>query len=438
MKRFFQALHFYSKLALKTLLYNKKQYVSLFTVCVVGSAIMLTVLFSTDGMLKSIRDKSLIYYGGDLVFRGGRNSVGSIPDIDEKLATLDSLIPQEAEYYKRIDCDATSSTLIFEGVETRLWQFRGVDFTAERNLLSGLNITSGDIDELPGRNGILISEFLADKLSAKAGDLLTLQTKTEDGYTNTGNVVIEGIFCDSSVFGTYTAYVDVKALEALIDRGEAYINRISVYFPNRDFRNKDIVDLQKNLEGIYNMFPLTDDKDDFRDAIHDWNEADGELYGLVPLDSNIKDLQFIIDALKAVVSLIILILLVIICVGMGSTYRIIIMKRTTEIGTFRALGMKHLGVRMVFLTEAFYLLVLGFCFGLVLALLGTWGLSCMNLSFVSAFEIFLTKSHLVPSINFIKSFSLFLIVIVTTILATLFTIRNVVHISPVGALATTT
>ena len=33
MKRILQALGFYSKLALKTLLYNKKQYVSLFTVC---------------------------------------------------------------------------------------------------------------------------------------------------------------------------------------------------------------------------------------------------------------------------------------------------------------------------------------------------------------------------------------------------------------------
>ncbi|MCR5622217.1 MAG: FtsX-like permease family protein [Treponema sp.] len=437
MKRFFQAMRFYSNLALKTLLYNKKQYASLFTVCVVGSAIMLLVLFSTDGMLKSIRDKSLIYYGGDLVFRGGRNSIANIPDIDEKLSTLDSFIGQEAEFYKRIDCDATSSTLIFEGVETRLWQFRGVDFTSERNLLSGLNITAGDIGELPGRNGILISEFLADKLSAKAGDSLILQTTTEDGYMNTGDVIIAGIFCDSSVFGTYTAYVDIKALDSLIDRGKDYVNRISVYFPNRDFGKKDIVNLQKKLEAVYNMFPLTDDKEDFRDAIHDWDEASGELYGLIPLDANIKDLQFIIDALKAVVNLVIFILLVIIGVGMGSTYRIIVIKRTTEIGTFRALGMKHLGVRMVFITESFYLLVLGFLAGLVLSLLASWGLSHMNLSFVSAFEIFLTKSHLIPSINIVKSLFLFLIVIVTTISTTLFTIRNAVHISPVGALATT-
>lgn len=437
MKGFFQAIGFYSNLALKTLLYNKKQYVSLFTVCVAGSAIMLLVLFSTDGMLKSIRDKSLIYYGGDLVFRGGRSSIGGIPDVEEKISTLDSLIEQDAEFYKRIDCDATSSTLIFEGVETRLWQFRGVDFNSENKLLSGLNITEGGIGELPGRNGILISEFLADKLSAKAGDSLILQTTTEDGYMNTGDVIIAGIFCDSSVFGTYTAYVDIKALESLIDRGKDYVNRISAYFPGGDFGKKDMVNLQKKLEAVYNMFPLTDDKEDFRDAIHDWDAEAGELYGLIPLDSNIKDLQFIIDALKAVVNLIIFILLVIIGVGMGSTYRIIVIKRTTEIGTFRALGMKHLGVRMVFITESFYLLVLGFLAGLVVALLASWGLSRMNMTFVSAFEIFLTKSHLIPSINILKSVLLFLIVIVTTISTTLFTIRNAVHISPVGALATT-
>ncbi|MBQ9539022.1 MAG: FtsX-like permease family protein, partial [Treponema sp.] len=370
-------------------------------------------------------------------FRGGTSSVNSIPDVDGKVASLDSFIGQEAEFYRRIDYDGTSSTLIFEGVETRIWQFRGVDFKAEEHLLSGLNITSGGIGELPGRNGILISEFLADKLSAKAGDSLTLQTNTDDGYTNTGDVIIEGVFSDSSVFGTYTAYVDIKALESLIDRGSDYVNRISVYFPNRDFGKKDIENLQDKLESVYNMFPLTNDKNNFRDAIHDWNASDGELYGLIPLDSNIKDLQFIIDALKAVVDLIILVLLVIIGVGMGSTYRIIVIKRTTEIGTFRALGMKHLGVRMVFMTESFYLLTIGFFVGLVLALLGCWAMSCMNLSFVSAFEIFLTKSHLVPSVNILKSISLFLIVIVTTISTTLFTIRNAVHISPVGALATT-
>ena len=138
------------------------------------------------------------------------------------------------------------------------------------------------------------------------------------------------------------------------------------------------------------------------------------------------------------VLLIIIVLMVIISVGIGSTYKIIIMKRITEIGTYRALGMKPGSVKFLFLTESFYLLVAGFLAALLMTGLIMGLLTQFSFSFIPAMDIFLENGRLRPTASALKSVTLFFIIAVTTISSMLFTIRNVVSISPVGALATTT
>ncbi|MBQ1727373.1 MAG: FtsX-like permease family protein, partial [Treponema sp.] len=161
------------------------------------------------------------------------------------------------------------------------------------------------------------------------------------------------------------------------------------------------------------------------------------VYALITLDANIKDLQMVIKALSFVTLLITVILVSIIAVGIGSTYRVIVMKRITEIGIYRAIGMKSSGVKKVFLFETFFLLLAGFICGVIFALLISLGVSYLNLSVIPAFDIFLTAGRLIPKIEPVKWLLLLGVIAVTTILSVLFTIRNVVHISPVNAFATT-
>lgn len=58
------------QMGLKSVLYRKKQYLSLFLVSVFGVAISLFALFVVDGMLNALETKGKIYYGGDLMFIG--------------------------------------------------------------------------------------------------------------------------------------------------------------------------------------------------------------------------------------------------------------------------------------------------------------------------------------------------------------------------------
>jgi hypothetical protein len=61
-----------------------------------------------------------------------------------------------------------------------------------------------------------------------------------------------------------------------------------------------------------------------------------------------------------------------------------------------------------------------------------------NLSFVSGFDLFLTGGYLAPVLRPGEAFFLLGIIFVTTLGAVLFTLRKLVHVSPVGALATVT
>ncbi len=427
---------FHTNLALHTLIYNRRQYTALFLVCLTGMAIMLSSVFITDGMLAAVYEKSRIYYGSDLVFLGGyfRKTIG---DEDKKIELLKKLVPEGTKFSKRIEYDGTDASFFFEGASVKQRMFKGVDFDSETDILSKLNFAEGGPYANSEHNSVIISDSVARRLGAKVGDMLILQNKTDDNYINTIEFVVSGIFIDSSLFGMYTSYMDIIALRKLIDRGDDYVNRICMRFPDGEMNQSQLVKLHSELSKSFNMHPLSDDKNDFYKAIRHLHEGE-PLYGIISLSSNIKDLQVLIDAMRAVVALVIIVLMTIMSVGIGSAYRIIVIKRTTEIGTYRAVGMTPKGVRNVFMTEAIYLLLAGFLAALLVSAGFVQVLKLFDFSFIPAFDIFLVNSHLLPSINIVKFIAMFLIVGVTTILSMLFTIRNVVRMSPVKALATTT
>ncbi len=426
---------FYIKLALASLFNNRRQYSSLFLVCVVGVTIMISAVTITDGMLRSVRQKARQYYGGDLQFMGGNYSF-DITNASEIIKTLEPYTSDDAIFYSRFEYDAHNSSFYYEGERVRQRIFKGVDFKSEENLFAQFTFVEGGVESVPERNTAVISKPIAEKLGVHAGDKITVQVYTIYGYTNTMNLIVTGIFQDSSLFGMYTSYIDIQALRKVTGYPENYTNRICIYYKNGAPSREHIQQFHKRISGIYNMFELTDDKSLFYNALYDSN-TQKPLYALIPLDANLKDLQVLIEAIQSVIILIIVILMAIISVGIGSTYRVIVMKRITEIGIYRALGMKPVGVRHLFLDETFFLLLAGFFTGIAFAAIITTVLSKFNFSFIPAFDIFLTSGHLIPFVKIEKLLGLLGIISVTTLLSVLFTIRNAVHISPVGAFAAT-
>ena len=236
----------------------------------------------------------------------------------------------------------------------------------------------------------------------------------------------------------YTSYVDYLALmEGLgfsgIDKMSYPIDEICVYYSNGVPNKKELQRVHNELEKRFDMFPLSYDKS----AWQDYAIPEGKrIYALIPLNANVSDLQKLSMALRAIVALIVVMLVVIISVGISSTFRVIVLKRAVESGTFRALGMKPSGLMALYFTEILLLLISGSLVGFVASIIIVNVASIYNLSFVSGFDLFLTGGHLAPVLYAAEAGFLLAIIFVTTLGAVLFTLRKLVHISPVGALAT--
>lgn len=476
----------YTKLALHTLIFNRKQYISLFTVVVLSVAVMLCALSICDGMLSSLSQKAKLYYGGDLQLMCGGKSY-PIDDPDKVIDIARKYVPQSVSFYKRFDFDASHAALFFQGESVRQRMFKGVDFEKEADIFSTCNFTSGDATPSENHDTIVISAPIAKKLGANVKDKITLQVVTVNGYINTIDLIVSGISTDTSLFGMYTSYIDILALQKVTGQNAGYVNRICMYFNSNTVSNKDAKLLHAKLANDLDMYKLTDNKDEFTKAVVERNiqyvmqdyaahnevpeldltneeelEAFHEefskwykeyydkditrvngnnvappLFALITLDANTKDLQMLIDAMKAIVIVIIAFLVAIISVGVASTYRVIVIKRTVEIGTYRAIGMVRGYVRMLFMVESLYLLLAGFIVGVALSFLMTRFASVFNLQFIPAFDMFLTQGHLSPVYNIAKVVLLLGIICITTILSVLWTLRKIIHISPVSALATT-
>lgn len=430
----------YLNFAVKSLLNRARQYRSLFAVSAIGVCIMISVLMITDGMLDSMTEKMRQYYGGDFMILGGEKyydekySGYPLEKLQEMIVALKEILSKDTQISARLSKTNGDKSFFFEGIGVKQRTLQGVNFEDERALFQKFTFVEGNADARADGDGAVISLPVAQKLGVHVGDEVVLFFE-EDNLKNTVSLVVTGIFQDSSVFGMYTSYIDYKALIKLLSINVNLTDKICVYYPRGLPSSGEIRRVQSELEKRFDMFPLSYNKEDWRNF--DRNDDD-IIYALIPLEANISDLRKLSSALHAIVALIVAMLVLIISVGISSTFRVIVMKRAVESGTFRALGMKPAGLMLLYFTEVFVLLVSGCAIGFALSLVVTKIISGFNLSFVVGFDLFLMGGHLAPSLYIGKVFFLLAVIFVTTLGAVLFTLRKLIHISPVGALSTVT
>lgn len=422
-------------LGFRSLIYRKKQYVSLFLICLFGTAISLFSLFLSRGMLESLNEKALVYYGGDLVVMSNNHSDRFIPNHAEMIEKLKHIMPSDAIITERYDFSAESNvSLYYEGEEVRQRVIKAVDFNKEAYLFSKMNLINGNANIGKSSNKILLSEPIAKKLGAKCGDSITLYLRNRSGYINTVDLEINGIFSDSSVFGMYTAYVDLDFMRKAYGYDFDFTNRICVEFPERKgLSNKTVVSLQKKMEKEFKMFPLVDDKRIFYDS--EWKLSE-DTFALIPLKANLTDVKILKSAMSAVIMLIIVLLVLIINAGMGSTYRVIVMKRINEIGIYMAIGMKKSSIIASLLMESLFLLLSGCAAGLIVSIILCKIFSVIRFSFIPGFSIFLTNGFLHPVIYGTGLFIVLFSVIFVTLLAVFYSVYKCVNIMPCQAIST--
>ncbi|MBR1721629.1 MAG: ABC transporter permease [Treponema sp.] len=423
------------KIALRSLLYRRSQYISLFLVCMAGVAISLASIAVSTGMIKSLNKKAEIYYGGDFALLCATKEDGiDIYDYTKVIEKIKSALPEDAVVSPRMDFDARHSSYYFEGSQALQNVIKGVEFDNEKDLISSFTFVEGGIEGMAHSNGVLISSPIAKMLNVHVGDEITFQLITVDDYLNTVPVEVKGIFQDSSVFGMYTSYMDFEFLKKAYGRPENYANRICVNFDNAGLTTKKLKEYYDTLSSVINLYKWVDDKDDYIDS---YGKFEKETWGFIPLSANLNDVEIMQLAMDAVISFIVIILTIIIIAGIGSTYRVLIMKRIMEIGIYMAVGMRKKSIIATLLFEAFLLLAAGCVAGLILTGIFCSVISVFDFSFIPSFDMFLEKGNLRPRIDVIKSVLVLVSVIASTILAVLYSTLKSIKIMPVQALAVT-
>lgn len=422
------------KMGFRSVLYRKKQYLSLFLVCVVGAGLSLFCVFLVSGMLNALNNKARIYYGGDLQFLVGQKKL-QIYNSSQYLKQLQDIFPKDCIISGRIDFDADESAFYFEGTSVRQRVIKGVDFQREQSLFENFNYADGDASDIYGTNGVLLSEPIAKQLNVHVGDAVTLMCDTYDDQKNTVELIVKGIFIDSSVFGMYTSYMDIEFLRKATYADDDWCNRIGIFFPKENLTEKKTLAYQKELEKFYTMHPISYDKNVFYSAMRDSIES--PLCALIPLEANLAELKIIIDAMSIISKLIIYILTIIVVAGIASTYRVLVMKRIDEIGIFKAVGMKRSRIFTLLLTETSVLVLFGCIFGFIFSLILCIITGTVDFSIIPAFDVFLNNGHIEPKYSFSGILSVCVPLFVTTMLAVMFAVVKAVKITPVEALAVT-
>ncbi len=418
------------KMGLRSLIYRRKQYSSLFCACLFGVAVSLFSLYSVNGMLTALENKARIYYGGDLQFMGGAGMNQSVENVEH----IASYFPEGSVIAERFDFDADYAAFYFEGTGVRQRVIKGVNFEKEKELFASFNYIEGSAEGLYGTNGVLLSEPIAKMLEVHTGDEITFMLRNGAWQINTVTLVVKGIFRDSSLFGMYTSYMDRELLCSASGYPSYLCNRICITLPDGRPSQKDLEAFQASLSQSFPMYNLVEDKQVYYDNCL---YTDNPPYALIKLSANLQEIQIIIDAMKAIVAFVIIMLLIIIVTGVSSTFRVIAMKRINEIGIYKAIGMKRMRIYGMLLTETLLLLIAGCLAGYLLSCILTWVIGLINFSFIPAFDIFLINGKMKGIISFVYFILIFLVILVTTSLAVMFAVKKSVSVTPCQALAVT-
>lgn len=421
-----------SSISLRSLKYEHKRYTLLFIAATLGIALALTVIGLLSGMMNSLHNKARIYYGGDVMLFHNNGGVFGWKNFENTLLLTDKICKEnDLICSPRLDFDNSGTFFIFEGTSIQQRKIKGVDFAREESLLNTLTFTEGSPKNIANTNGVLISQAVASNLNVRVGDNITILLKTTQNYTNTSTLVVKGIFHDTSLFGASIAYIDIDYLREIQNIPLEFCHTIGLYDLDNNFNKREIEKLQKEFSQYYQMFKIVDDKSDY---INCMSTTAMDKYALISLDANLQDINFLISAMHLIIYMIITVLVIIIAIGIGSTYKVIVVKRTNEIGMYMALGMTSIRIIGLFLMEVFYLLLASFITAIFVCLLFSNLIKLFDFSVIPSFDIFLTNGLLLVQPTILQFITIFGIVLVTTLVLVYFTIKKYIDINPVDAL----
>ncbi len=221
-------------------------------------------------------------------------------------------------------------------------------------------LVTGRKEGLIDKGEILIPELIAKGMKVKTGDAIVLVATNKDGSVNGQQFIVGGIVGRISGPGGRDGYIRMDDAKSLLRLEGNEISEIAVRLKNMNDLEPTFASLKKQL----NEFKNKKGKPVFE--IHTWAKL-----------SPFSKIANMIDLMTLFIKIM---LVAIVLVSIMNVMIMSVYERINEIGTIAAIGTRPSKIMALFVTEGFFLGVLGTLVGVVLSLLT---ISAMNLSGIS-------------------------------------------------------
>jgi putative ABC transport system permease protein len=366
----------------------------------------------------------------------GSDEVSVIRDDDTIMEAIEAAGIEALNLTRR---SSFRGTLIFQG-ESLSQQIVGTDFSEEAYLTERLILLDGSFENMrTNRQGLIISEDIAEKLNVEVNDRLIVRLETVRGQQNVGDFSVAGISYDPNLFGPLAAYANLSYVNELLTLAPGEYQTFGLFLPSIAEIDPAADQLYESLSERVDTFPRNTEDEGQNPVEALFEQADeqqweGVRYRLYTLNEVLAEVQQIVTILNQASLIILLVLFFIIMVGITNTFRMIMYERIKEIGTVRALGMHRWGVIRLFLYEALFLAVLGAAAGLLFAGVAMFVVSQIYLGLDSPIFILLRNGYLTFKVLPLQTLLHVGIVASLTIAAAFVPTRRAAYLPPVDAL----
>ena len=249
----------------------------------------------------------------------------------------------------------------------------------------------GDLTKLSDPNTLMLFEDQARRLGLRVGDLVTIQTETLSGRTNTIDVTLVAVAEDLGLLSSWVAIVPKSTIFELYQLNEDTTGAIWIYLKDINQAEAKMREVRTMLaENGYQVMdhePLPFFMKFESVAGEDWT---GQKLDVTVWKDEVSYLLWVLTTFDSVTWFLVAILVAIIAVGIMNTMWNSVRERTREIGTMRAMGMQRGRVLRLILLEA---ALLGFAASTLGSLVGAGfalGADAMEISVpIEAFKVIL-------------------------------------------------
>ena len=444
-------------LALRNLTRNKRRNAILAIAIAFGFFVVTAIDGLTTGMVGNLENQITQLIGGNVIAQGLEWKNPETPDGKVHLVNIvrdrdyiKNIVDELNINYEYYSCFTMSSgTAIFNGKKASL-QLYGRDLE-EKLLRDSMQFVSGGVD-LSVKNGLIISDKIAESLNLQIGDELIYSTWTVYGQNTFADMKVTGILKSNSFINSMQAYADIEDVNEIIEMPQGGYSMFSIYLRDNSAQTKAAMMIEARIRQDHENNPeinvtnralamktnptnIGKGIEKQIDSRKPENEWQGVMYGVETLYDEIPQIKTVLNIVHLVTTIILIVILLIVMVGVSNTYRMVLYERIREIGTMRALGMTGKDTRRVFTNEAVILCIIGAIAGLIFSVIVMAIIHCIYID-NEALSFFLQKGHFTFRLSALSIIVQYVILIILTSLAVRGSAKQAARMSPAEALRT--